>query len=329
MGWRVLLLLLMAGVSGCSIWRGEPPPVVEPVQPPPVVEAPAPVPPPKPAPVPPEEVAILVSSDIPPYRDVADAVAEQLSARSHTWYLPANKEGAQRVLDEIARSERQQVVAVGLDAAIASKQLTAKKVVFCQVFNYEDYRLTSARMKGVAMLPSFEKSFMAWRALSPDLKKVAIMTGPNLQEQVRAVTAVARQYNITIVHREVASDKELLAAYKEIADSVQGYWLWPDNRVLSTGVLRELLTFSVRSGKQVLVFSKELLAFGGLMSVTSNSGDIANQVVERLRLSEGKRYVPGMAIAPLSEVELLINPVMAKRFGIEIPEQYRKYSHGP
>jgi ABC-type uncharacterized transport system substrate-binding protein len=324
MAWRIPFVLLFALMAGCAT-----PPPPEPPPPPVKVEpAPQPVVSPKPV-APPPDVAVLVSSNIPAYRNVADELVHELGPRVKTWYLDGTKEGKARSLAEIEHSQRSQVVAIGMDAAQSIPLLHGRQVIFCQVFNYEDYRLPSVQRKGVGVLPSFDKTFAAWRRLSPGLSTVAIITGPGMTDYIRQAKKAAREEGITLVHRVVNSDKEFLILYKSLAGSVQGYWLWPDNRVLSGSVLREVMTFSVRNSKQVLVFSDELLMLGGLFSATSDYHDIAMNVLKRLKAAEGKRVVPGPIIEPLDEVNLRINPVMVKRFDIEIPEPYRKYLYAP
>ncbi|HEY0720036.1 MAG TPA: ABC transporter substrate binding protein [Gammaproteobacteria bacterium] len=270
-------------------------------------------------------MAILVSSDIPAYREVANAIATRLGARAKSWYLKGYRELDARTLAEIDQSSRSQVVAVGLDAAIAAKGLEGRQVIFSQVFNYSENHLAAANYKGVAMLPSFEKSFAIWKSISPALKQVAIITGPGLEDYVRLARAAAKAKGITLLHRVVGSDKELLVVSKSVADSVQGYWIWPDNRVLSGIVLREVLTFGARRGKEVAVFNDDLLDLGGLLSFTTNNHDIAAKVIERLERAEHKTQIPGPVIVPLDETVVHINPVMVKRFGLIVPEQYRKY----
>jgi len=316
--------LLIALLSACS---HEPPKADRPQakieEPAPPVAAAS-----KPVIVPPPEVAILVSSDIPAYRQVAEDISARLGPRATTWYLHASGENA-KVLADIAKSRRSQVVAIGLDAAIDANKLADKQVIFCQVFNYEDHRLTSATHKGVSMLPSFEKSFAAWKAISPGLNEIAVITGPGLSEYVRKADKAARANGIVLLHREVNSDMELLLEYKSVADKVQGYWLWPDNRVLSNDVIREVLTFSMRNGKQVAVFNDELLQLGGMISITSDHKDVANNVIERLERGQGKKAIPGPVIEPLDVANLRINGVMAHRFGLTVPDRYRKYLDAP
>jgi hypothetical protein len=93
--------------------------------------------------------------------------------------------------------------------------------------------------------------------------------------------------------------------------------------------LSDVMTFSVRNKKQVAVFSEELLNRGGLLTTISAPEDNAQQVLDRLEQAEDKEKIPGPDIVYLDKLILRINPVMAQRLNLEIPDSYRKYEHAP
>jgi hypothetical protein len=118
-------------------------------------------------------------------------------------------------------------------------------------------------------------------------------------------------------------------AFKQMAPKVQGYWLLPDNRVLSSDTLRDVMSFSMRNGKQVAVFSEDLLDLGGLFSIASDHQDIAQAVLHRLEQAQNSEEMPGSDIVYLDQAVLRINTVMARRLNLQIPAQYKKYAHAP
>ena len=274
-------------------------------------------------------VAILVSADIPAYMDVANELNRRLDERTRIHQLNRNVADSSKAIDEIQRSEHEQVVAIGLVAARAARGLLGKQVIFCQVFNYADYDLVTDWMKGVSMLPRFSESFRVWKDFDPTLRRVAVLTGANQEDLVAEAREAARGYGIELVHREVRSDKETLYAFKRLAPEVQGLWLLPDNRVLSAGIIRATLSYSVRHSKQVLVFSPALLKIGGLISIRGQESDVAAQVLERLQRAYGQAQIPGADVVPLSEMQLQVNARVAKRFGLIIPAKYRQLSYEP
>lgn len=321
-----ILALVLLALSGCSMLdkkESEPPKPVA------TVEKPAPQPP-APAiprkPPPPPEVAIILSSDIPAYRGVADELVKRLDGRAEVYSLKGRSDMAGKVIDMVKNSGREQVVAVGLGAALAAKELADRQVVFCQVFNYADHQLLGPNSKGVSLLPGLDKTFATWRGISPNLVDVGVISGGGFDDMLDLASAAAAQQGIRLHHVAVESDKEYQYAYKQMADEVQGYWLLPDNRVLSRGILRDVMTFSVKSGKQVLVFSDELLKLGGVLSAASIETDVADKVLARLAQAAHKGEIPGADITPLDDAVLRINAVMAQRLNLIIPGQYSEYS---
>lgn len=315
MYWRLVIFAAALLLQSCALFKREEPPAPPP---PPAVKAE-----PKRSTM---EVVILVSEDTPAYSKVAKALAKQLGRRSSIRYLGGSQLENIKMLDAYKNDERKQFVSIGLSASVAAKSLSDRQVIFCQVFNYQDYGLLSPKHKGVSMIPSMSKTFAAWRALAPDTTDVGVISGPGFESLMQVAAAAAKGQGITLHYEIVNSDKEYQYAYKQMADHVQGYWLLPDNRVLSENVLRDVMTFSVRNSKQVVVFNDELLNLGGLFSATSDYRNIVQQVLDRLDKAQGKEDVPGPDIVYLDRAILRINPVMAQRLNLEIPEHYKKYA---
>jgi ABC-type uncharacterized transport system substrate-binding protein len=274
-------------------------------------------------------VVILVSEDILAYSEVASALAKRLGKRGSVTNLGENQLGNIKMLAAYRNDENKQFVSIGLNAAIAAKSLINRQVVFCQVFNYQDYKLLTSRHKGVSMMPSMPRTFGAWKDLAPDISDIGVISGPGFEDIIQIARIAAGSFGIKLHHETVNSDKEYLYAFKQMANTVQGYWLLPDNRVLSGNILREVMTFSVRNSKQVAVFSDELLKLGGLFSAVSDNEDIAQHVLDRLEQAQNNETIPGPDIVYLVKLNLRINPVMAQRLSLTIPEKYRKYEIAP
>jgi hypothetical protein len=108
---------------------------------------------------------------------------------------------------------------------------------------------------------------------------------------------------------------------------MQGLWLVPDNRILSVEVIRDMMAFGMRQGKQLAVFNHELLGLGGLVSTESGYSDIAEQVLERVRQAQQHAGVPGEPVIPLSKANIRINKIMAGRLNLSIPPALRGMAH--
>lgn len=275
------------------------------------------------------QLVVLVSEDIPAYSDVAKAIARLAGKRGTIRQLGNNPAGNLRAVAAYGNEEHRQFVSVGLNASVAAKALSGRQVVFCQVFNYRDNALLSPLHKGVSMVPSPQRLFATWHSLAPNLTDIGVISGPGQEELIQVARTAARRYGITLHHETVNSDKEFQYAYKQMGGKVQGYWLLPDNRVLSGLALRDVMTFSMRNSKQVAVFNDDLLNFGGLFSVSSDAQGIAQQVLERLEQGQDKEFLPGPDMIYPDRLSLRINAVMAQRLGLTIPDSLKKYADGP
>lgn len=307
----VVAFLIVLAVAGCAAGRAPTTDAaVEPQQ--------VPVPPP------PRNLVIVQSDASPAFSSVTRAIA-------HKW-----KDGGTTVYDlsghadaDLARKLQQHeggvVVAVGLSAALAVRKLRNTRAIFCQVFNYEDHDLLTPWMKGVSAMPPIAQQFSVWKKFDPQLQRVGVITGPRLEHVIAEARQAAAASDIELHHAEVGSDLEAMYAFKKLSPTIQALWLVPDNRVLSGKAIRELLSNSRKLGKQVVVFSEQLLPLGGLMNFDSVASDIADQVIARSAeaFASDSTQLPGPPIVPLTRFDIKINPMAVKQLGLSIPPELR------
>jgi len=284
-------------------------------------------PPPAPKKLP--RVTILLSDDVSAYTDITDELAAQLPERPVIINLQGDATPGAELIEKINQSGNRHVVAIGPLAAQAARQYTTGPVIFCQVFNYQDIGLTISRMQGVAMLPPAELQFRAWKNLDPGLKRVGVITGDGHKALIAEARKAAKRYGIDLEHRVVRSDREMLYTFKRMTPNIQGLWLVPDDRVLSRHVLRDIMAYSVKHKRQVVVFHPELLRFGGLMSVSSVDSDVAEQVLAALRDTPGHAKSSATALRPLKKIRIEINPTLAQTHARQSPLESRVVADAP
>jgi ABC-type uncharacterized transport system substrate-binding protein len=289
------------------------------VEPEPAPPAPPPVEAPAPAPRPRPRTAILVSDDIPEYMRIAEDL-RQRDAEHMTVYnldgIPAKADG---VLAEFgATADR--VIAIGLLAATVGRR-AEKPMVFCQVYNYQDYDLLSSTSKGVQLLPPFGLQLEAWKSLSPELKRIGIVTGPSQEALVAEIQEVVDEAGLTLEVKTVQSDQEALLAFKDMTQSIDGFWLLPDNRILSPEVVREIMSYSAKHRKQVIVFGNTLLGLGALMSVTSDEHDVADRVLARFENMSQNGQLRGPDMQQLTKIHTDVNHDVANYLELDVPDQ--------
>jgi len=316
----VALLLLL---HGCALWEPEPQTeVIEPVPeivaiPEPAVEAAAPAPEPEPRaiapppPPPPPQVAIVLSSRQPAYEDVANELSAKLEEVA-IYDLEDRSQPPATAFRQINDSRADAVVAIGLRAARSSVAMAQVPVIFSQVFNYSDYGLVTENSRGVSALPPLDAHLAAWKKLDPTLARVGMIIGAG-HESLRAEAEIAAQdHGVELQIREAGSDQETLYHFKRMIHEIDGFWLFPDNRILSPRVLTEILQQANRRHVPVAVSNETMLQLGAAISVSTVAADIAAtilQVLERIRAGEIGTIPP---LTQLSEVRVVTNEALIK-----------------
>ncbi len=207
-------------------------------------------------------------------------------------------------------------IAVGSEAAALGAGRLHLPTVYCE--STEPVRTSGSPLYGVAALPPPTLQLEAWKRFSPGLSRVALILGPDDAALAAAAKDAADRLSVTLVYRVAHTDQEAAYVFKRLAPEVDGLWLLPDNAVLSPRAIKSMLSEAARSKVQSLVFTPALLAWGGLLSVSSTPEDVAatlTHVVDSLVHSPAD--VPAMT--PLSEVELRVNESAAARLGLHPP----------
>jgi len=332
---RSSLLLLLFVLSACSILFPEPPPPVtttipeveqEPVtETEPVVRTePAPVVEPEPVVLPPPEpisalVAVVLSDRTPAYSDVANSLGQHLK-NYEVYDLGDHSRTPKEAFASIAESGASAVVAVGMPAATAAKRFSTAPVVFSQVFNFGDSDLLSDNVKGVAVLPPIDLQIDAWRELNPGLRNVGAIIGAGHDDLIAEADNAMREKGIKFHYAIAGSDRETLYLFNRLTRDIDGFLLFPDNRILSRSVLDEMMAYASQHRVQVAVFNDSLLSHGALFSASSVPADIASTIVEVLDafLNENAQSIP--PVSNLSDIVIKTNPELLQTLGLDIEQ---------
>lgn len=307
--------------SGVSPPNPAPEPVVAAPEAPPPVPAPPPAPAPKPEPEP-TRTAIVLTQEIPAFADVADELLRRLDSEHVTVHdLGGRPAEAGRVLAELKAANPDRVVAIGLLAATVAKELEGTPVVFAQVYNYTDNDLISPHSKGVSFLPPFDRQLETWRALSPTLRHVGVITGPGQEGLVDEIRRAAGDEGLELSVRTAQTDQEALFNFKRLTTEIQGLWLLPDNRILSPTVVREIMSYAAKHRIQVVVFGRNLLGLGALMSIEASHADVAERVLERFEAVSENGDLRGPDMLPLTDMRVRVNQEVARHLDLVVPEQ--------
>ncbi len=312
MPWHPLIAVAMlAFVSGCVSAPIEtlPDPAATPEPEPeiPIIRSVPDSPPPIPdIAIEPPTVAIVLTSRSPAYEDVAVALADHFDTVS-IYDLSDRSQPPVSAFRLINDGTSDVVVAIGLRAANSSVALSDAPVVFSQVFNYQDHSLLGERTRGVAAIAPMDAQLAAWKKAEPTLSSVGLVIGPGHDVLIEEAELAAERHGIQLIVNIASSDQEALYYFKRIVRDIDGFWLLPDNRVLSGRMLRNTIDQANRHGVSVLAPHKNLLSLGATISVSTVPTDIADRIREIVeRINEGQLDTVAPMTA-LTEIRVEVN----------------------
>lgn len=263
-------------------------------------------------------VALLISSKLPAYEQVAAELQDLVGQENALVHLLDPDLANQDVLvGLINATEPRATVAIGLDAALVASRSIVSPVVFCQVFNYAEQDDLLDASAVVSVLPSFEKQLEIWQQLDSSLGRIGAIAGAGHEALVAESERAASAAGLSFDFRVSGSDQETVYLFKRMAPEIDGFWLLPDNRVLSVSAIREMLAYASEHGVQVLVSNPELLELGALISMTPSARQIAETVHELLENLKTRDVLTPLIAAPLG-FDVRINASVARRFGLDL-----------
>lgn len=298
--------------AGCSALPPEPGPLPEPeiVEPAPeIVGEPAqPSRLPTPSPRVPDEpptpaVAILLTGSQPSYAEVAAELAKRLS-RYDVYDFSDDSGTPVNILRLVNDSDAGIVVAIGLRAARSSVAMSRKPVVFSQVFNHQDHNLLTDNSRGVAAFAPLDAQLAAWRQLDPSVSQIGVIIGEGHDDLIAAAELAAERLGIDLRIHVSRSDQETLYFFKRMVRDIDGFWLFPDNRILSRRALQQIMDDARRQQVPVLAPSESMLSIGASLSITTVASDIADTITRIVRRIEAGDLAQIPPITGLSEIRV-------------------------
>ena len=301
------LLLVATLFAGCQALPPLSQPVEEPAEivvdePPVVIVEPEPEPaPPAPPPLPP--VSIVLTNSQPAYADVARELTRHFD--NYTIYDLSEKDRPPvTVLRLINDSEPGVVIAIGFRAAQSSIAMSDHPVVFSQVFNYTRHNLLKENSRGIAALPPIDAQLAAWKEVDPTVSRIGLILGEGHDELITEAEIAAQRHGIELVVQISHSDQETLYFFRRMIRDIDGFWLLPDNRVLSARVLQQMLADAKHRRVPVSVPSDSMLSLGAVISMTTKASDIASTIADVVRQIGNGDIDRVPSITPLSEIAI-------------------------
>ncbi len=302
MGFALLIL------AGCATQTTDQAPIDPEL--PVVVDTTEPVEIPKPPPLPP--VAIVLTGGQAAYADVAAELVRHFE-ENVVYDLSDKSLPPVSVFRSINDSESTAVLAIGLDAAQSSVSMSDIPVVFSQVFNHQDYDLVNGKSRGVAALAPLSAQLKIWKKIDPTLTRVGLIIGDGHDDLLAEAEVAAAELDLELHVKIANSDQETLYLFRRMVRDIEGFWMFPDNRILSARVLKQMLDEANHLQVPVVVPNEFMLSMGAAISISTVASDIAETIVGIVRRIQAGEIDKVPPITRLSEIQVKTNDDVLKK----------------
>jgi putative ABC transport system substrate-binding protein len=275
------------------------------------------------------EIALLLSSDVPAWRPVVEALRTASAGHTvRTYDLQGSLREAQRVLPGLKGSAAV-VVAMGPLAVQATHDLPADvPLIYCMVHDPAAAGIVEGpNVTGVAFSVPVRNQLVAFRAVNPKATRIGVVfSSPSLGRQMEDARKAASGLRLELVLRQAGSVQAVPQAIRELLggkEAVDALWIPPDPQLLEDTTRRFVMEAAAQAGKPVYSSSASLVREGALVSNSPDFVSIGQSVGELInRIARGEK--PGRLAVVVPRSEVVINKRMADQLRLSIPEEALK-----
>lgn len=273
------------------------------------------------------KVQVLVSGESVSEKPIIRALKNQLGQRMKIYRAGKYRKTNRRIIRALSKEIDVPVVTVGNRAANLASRINNKPVYFSRTYDPDLIKKMGVRFRGVSIIPDASSVFWVVRSLDRTAKRIGIITRPGLDQTISHVKKSAEVDGLTVIHREVRSDRGFLYAAEQISTKVDVYWLFPDDRILSSAAIKTFMMKTVKQGKQVIAFTPALLKLGALISVEPDENAIAGMVNQMIILDHYRANRKNAKLQHVKKMRINISKLSADRLGITVPAKLQRFQY--
>jgi putative ABC transport system substrate-binding protein len=274
----------------------------------------------------PVHVSLIISKNIRPYVDAADAIREELddglAADIEEHALYNYKGNALNALAErlSRRENRSLMIAVGPEAA----EFLWKSVdpgighrIYSIVLNPGRIDAPVDPACGVSLNIPAGLQVRCIRESLPDAGKIGIFYDPVYNaEYYEAASRSARDLGITLIPLKVSSKSEIPGILARETANVDGIWLIPDPTVISESISLYIIKQCVLQGVPVIGYNQFFYHSGAAVAFVFNYKALGRQTAEMA----AEILESGRCRAQIPDFKVWINRKVYEKLGISVPQ---------
>lgn len=268
------------------------------------------------------EVAVVISADTTPYREVAQAVRSRLGNAASISILPA------QTLNGPKRQAYDYLVAVGSQAAQAAlaSELDAQILLTLLPRNDVD-RLIADRRRGndhrsisaIYLDQPFGRQMDLIRLALPEAARIGVLLGPDSGNQRAALQSAALERRLHLNAQKVEREGDLAFALNRLLPEVDVLLALPDPVIFNPGSIQLILLGAYRQKRPLVGFSPSYVRAGAILSLHSTPEHIGHQAAEMLLTAFSRGRLPASQYP--HRFAIASNPHVARSLGIDLQDE--------
>lgn len=255
------------------------------------------------------ELLVVQSLRSPLYDEALKGFRETCPAKTRTLVL---SDYVEPDLARVVREERPRLVlAVGDGALAALRKVRNTPVVSLMALGIGNHEGVPGNLSGVSLSAHPEQYLAVFRKLKA--RRIGMIYDPAHTEwYVRQARALARQWGVELVLREVRDPRQTIAQLDSLQGKVDAIWMLPDTTAVTRETLEGYFLFSQAQSVPVVSFSASHLRLGALAALEVDRTELGRQTGQLAQeFLEGA--TPEEKVSAPRNVSIRVNDAVARR----------------
>jgi putative ABC transport system substrate-binding protein len=265
------------------------------------------------------EIAIIKSNNITPYNQAIAGFKQQVKADFEEYDLRGEPDKIDEVVEKIRQQPPRLIFALGALAAVKTKEhISDIPIIYTLVLAPEDKGLIGENLTGISIEVSAREQLSAFQRVVSGIKRIGVLYSHLTEKLIVQARENCAELGVGLVAVKLEKAEDVPDGINDLLPQIDSLWLVPDRIVVNRDSLRYILLLTLENQIPFMVYSKNFVKAGALLSLTVNYTSIGRQTGKMVQQVLQGKSLPS-AVIPPEEVEYAINLNVAQNMGLQVP----------